>query len=129
VTDYSKFSVHDLLCEALALQEREQLMGDREPFTDAMLAEIESALRSAVIREASVGVMYLGMIQRRRRMASSIRDLPDGSYDLIPVSTKHEGWAVIRPSEIFLDRESTRQSWRNWTPAEDGQIVHVTWED
>jgi hypothetical protein len=55
--------------------------------------------------------------------------VPSDIFDLILVPTKHEGWAVIRPSEIFLDRESARQSWRNWTPAEDGQIVHVTWED
>ena len=52
--NYDSFSVHDLVCEALALQERAQLMGDREPFTDAMLSEIESFIKKAVIREASV---------------------------------------------------------------------------
>lgn len=51
MTDYSKFSVHDLLCEALSLQERAGLMGDREPFTDAMQTEIEAAIRKAVLRE------------------------------------------------------------------------------
>ena len=76
--NYDNFSVHDLVCEALALQERAQLMGDREPFTDAMLAEIESALRKAVIREAQVGSV-------------SIR-LPAGNFPLVDalVITKGE---------------------------------------
>ena len=58
--NYDAMSVDDLLCEALALQEREQLMGEgRAPFTPAMLAEIKSALRKAVIREASVGEIII----------------------------------------------------------------------
>lgn len=58
--NYDTMSVDDLVCEALALQEREQLMGeDRARFTPAMLAEIESALRKAVIREASVGEIII----------------------------------------------------------------------
>ena len=44
--NYDTMSVHDLLCEAF------------DP--DAYLDEIESALRSAVIREASVGKLVFG---------------------------------------------------------------------
>ena len=84
--NYGSMSVRELVRE---IAREESLAHDVGVTGDdwASLKELEAALRKAVIREASGGVMYLGMIQRRRRMASSIRDLPDGSYDLIPKET------------------------------------------
>jgi hypothetical protein len=79
--NYDSFSVHDLVCEALDLQERAQLMGDREPFTDAMLAEIESFIKKAVIREASVGTCYQTSVNMSHWI---LGDIPEGMYDLIP---------------------------------------------
>jgi hypothetical protein len=111
MTDYDSMSVHDLVCEALALREREQLMGDREPFTDWMQQEIEDALCKAVIREVSVGVIavprygngeitidideadYVASADdsiegHHRALIESIKKkVPEGSYYLIPKET------------------------------------------
>ena len=85
--NYDSFSVHDLVCEALALQERAQLMGDREPFTDAMLAEIESVLRRAVIREASVKEVSVEIGDHKELVLVSLNYIPQGTYYLVKKET------------------------------------------
>jgi hypothetical protein len=91
MTDYSTMSVHDLVCEALALQERERLMGDREPFTDWMQQEIEDALRKAVIRESSVG--EISIEQHEGYMS------PDPLFTVGAKSTLKAGEFYIVPKE------------------------------
>jgi len=87
LNNYDSMSVHDLLCEALECQEREQLMGEREPFTDATLIEIESAIRKAVIREASVGVVSIYMTPDCARHIKLPNGIKPGSYVVIPKET------------------------------------------
>ena len=80
---YDAMNVHDLIREyALAYDNGGTACG---PEWADRLGEIESALRKAVIREASVGTAIISVVQNRRRIhASTLKGLPDGNYDLVP---------------------------------------------
>ena len=72
MTDYDSMSVHDLLGVAVCT-----------PFlSDEDIVALESALRKAVIREASVGVITFDSAIPEPIYEMSL-DL-DGDYDLIP---------------------------------------------
>lgn len=80
MTDYDSMSVHELVLEA-AKDGMQGFLHDANPEL-CELPEIESALRKAVIREASVGVITFDSAIPEPIYEMSL-DL-DGDYDLIP---------------------------------------------
>lgn len=83
MTDYDSMSVHELVLEA-AKDGMQGFLHDANPEL-CELPEIESALRKAVIREASVGVITFDSAIPEPIYEMSL-DL-DGDYDLIPKET------------------------------------------
>jgi len=68
------------------------------------VSALESALRKAVIREASIGIATISVLQGRRRIHSPmLKKLPNGSYDLIP-----EG--------VSIDSDGKRRKYEKDTP-------------
>jgi hypothetical protein len=92
MTDYDSLSVHDLV---------DELFSAGNWGNDELISALESALRKAVVREASVQVFHIKTKETARSKygvwnecevndvkqdrVSALRHLPDGDYALVPI--------------------------------------------